>query len=172
MARDPPRPRGLDMPSGLREVRDLPPEGDPQFPPNGPAQHHLSQAGSVQASRYGPSGKQGSGSLTGRRQIILLCSMRCSLCSLRSRLHPALAPSGSTLKAEPHASGGPHGHGMARVTNPHAVKPEGVRQHGVTARRWYGLPLRCPCGGGGPGAGVVRGSVRRGRRRRRRFPHL
>ena len=37
---------------------------------------------------------------------------------------------------------------------------------------WYGLPLRCPCGGGGPGAGVVRGSVRRGRRRRRRFPHL
>lgn len=49
------------MPSGLREVRDLPPEGDPQFPPNGPAQHHLSQAGSVQASRYGPSGKQGSG---------------------------------------------------------------------------------------------------------------
>ena len=162
MARDPPRPRGLDMPSGLREVETCRQKGIHSSRPTGLLSIICHRRDPSRRHAMGPPGSKARGSLTGRRQIILLCSMRCSLCSLRSRLHPALAPSGSTLKAEPHASGGPHGHGMARVTNPHAVKPEGVRQHGVTARRWYGLPLRCPCGGGGPGAGVVRGSVRRG----------
>lgn len=154
MARDPPRPRGLDMPSGLREVRDLPPEGDPQFPPNGPAQHHLSQAGSVQASRYGPSREARLGGVSqGEGRLFCCGSMRWL--AMLAPLSIAPRPCSQRLDAQSGASRkrGPHGHGMARVTNPHAVKPEGVRQHGVTARRWYGLPLRCPCGGGGPGAG-------------------
>ena len=160
------------MPSGLREARVSPPEGEPQFPPHGPAQHHLSQAESVKASRYGPSGKQGpGGGLTGRRQYILLCSMHCSLCSLRFRLHPAFAPVGSTLRERILTQAGV----LTAMEWPGRLTLMQSSRFMVTAFQALGAAAACTAPR--PSWRVSRGGVSagfpgRGRRRRRRFPHL
>lgn len=116
-------------------------------PANGPAQHHLPQARSVQASRYGSSWLQGLGGVSqGEGRVFNFVPMGSG-----SRRRSIIAPRPCSRRldahgAEPRASGGPTARGMARVTSPHGVKPdEPARGHGVTV---YGLPCACPCGAG------------------------
>ena len=151
------------MPSGLREARDKPPEGDPQFPP----QRACSASPVTGVIRPGVTlwvllAARARGSLTGRRQSIQFCSRAVRL---MPRAFIAPRPCSRRLDAhgaEPRASGGPTARGMAWVTSPQGVKPnEPARGHGATV---YGLPCACPCGGRdvpGKFPGAVRGAALR-----------
>lgn len=114
------------MPSGLREARDLPPEGGPQFPPTGLRSITCHRRDPSRRHAMGPPGCKGSGeSHREKAEYSILfpwapahafaLSLRPACCSRRLDAHGA----------EPRASGGPTARGMARVTSPHGVKPMG-----------------------------------------------